>query len=85
MTDPGICHGHAGLYQTAWRAAHDATDPALAARLPVLADRLGQHARPDAARGSGFLDGNAGAALALTTAAGDSAPTSGWERCLLIS
>jgi hypothetical protein len=85
ITHPGICHGLAGLYQTTWRAAQDATEPALAACLPALADRLGQHASPSAARGSGFLEGNAGTALALTTAASDTAPTSGWDRCLLIS
>lgn len=85
ITQPGICHGHAGLYQTAWRAAQDATAPALAACLPALTDRLGRYARPDATRGSGFLEGNAGTALALTTAASNAAPTSGWDRCLLIS
>ncbi|SNS72675.1 lanthionine synthetase C family protein [Actinomadura mexicana] len=85
ITDAGICHGLAGLCQTAWRAAQDAACPALAACLPDLADRLGQYAHPNAARGSGFLEGNAGTALALTSAASDSAPTSGWDRCLLIS
>ncbi|WP_242891073.1 lanthionine synthetase C family protein [Actinomadura litoris] len=84
ITDPGICHGLAGLYQTTWRATQDAVDPTLAACLPALADRLAQHALPDATRGSGFLEGNAGTALALTTAASDATPTSGWDRCLLI-
>ncbi|TDB88836.1 lanthionine synthetase [Actinomadura sp. KC216] len=85
ITDPGICHGLSGLYQTTWRTAQDATEPALAACLPALADRLGQYLIPNAARDSGFLEGNAGIALALTTAASDTAPTSGWDRCLLIS
>src|SRR5690606_41486781 len=26
LTDPGLCHGWAGLYQTAWRIAADALD-----------------------------------------------------------
>ena len=34
VTDGGLCHGAAGLYQTAWRAAADATAPAVAASLP---------------------------------------------------
>ena len=40
LTEPGLCHGLAGLYQTAFRAAADATSPAIAAQLPPLTDRL---------------------------------------------
>ncbi|MEU9190148.1 lanthionine synthetase C family protein [Streptomyces sp. NPDC048484] len=82
ITDAGLCHGWAGVYQTAFRAAHDAAAPALRAILPDLAAALTQHARPG--RGPGLLLGDAGTALALTTAAHDAAPTSGWDACLLI-
>ncbi|QTT78165.1 lanthionine synthetase C family protein [Streptomyces mobaraensis NBRC 13819 = DSM 40847] len=82
LTDAGLCHGWAGVYQTAWRAAHDAATPALRATLPGLAAALTQHARPG--HDPGLLQGDAGTALALTTAAHDTAPTSGWDACLLI-
>ncbi|MEO3861335.1 lanthionine synthetase C family protein [Acrocarpospora sp. B8E8] len=87
ITDAGLCHGAAGLYQTAWRAARDATTPALAERLPHLADNLARRSQPDTdtASGPGLLEGDAGTALALHTAAHDTAPTSGWDACLLIN
>ncbi|WP_369825187.1 lanthionine synthetase C family protein [Kitasatospora sp. Root107] len=81
ITDAGLCHGWAGLYQTTWRAASDATTPALHTALPRLAAELVRHSGPGA--GPGFLEGDAGTALALTTAA-TGAPTSGWDACLLI-
>ncbi|MEU6379535.1 lanthionine synthetase C family protein [Streptomyces sp. NPDC046909] len=82
ITDAGLCHGWAGVYQTAFRAAHDAAAPALRAALPDLAAALTRHARPGG--DPGLLQGDAGTALALTTAAHDAAPTSGWDACLLI-
>lgn len=82
IADTGLCHGWAGIYQTAWRAARDAATPALADALPGLADALMRHARPGP--DPGLLQGDAGTALALTTAAHDAAPTSGWDACLLI-
>ncbi|MFF4699930.1 lanthionine synthetase C family protein [Streptomyces chattanoogensis] len=82
LTDAGLCHGWAGVYQTAWRAARDAATPALRAALPGLADALSRHAHPGP--DPGLLQGDAGTALALTTAAHDAAPTSGWDTCLLI-
>jgi hypothetical protein len=84
ITDAGMCHGWAGVYQTAWRAARDATTPAIAATLPSLTAALTSHARPIAEGDPGFLDGDAGTALALHTAAQDAAPISGWDSCLLI-
>jgi len=84
MTDPGLCHGWAGLYQTAWRAAHDACTPVISTRLPHLADLMAQHAgakHPD----TGLLNGTAGLALALHTAARSTLPISGWDSCLLIN
>jgi lantibiotic biosynthesis protein len=82
VTDTGLCHGWAGIYQTAWRAAHDATTPTLSAILPDLAEALAHHAAPGP--DCSFLEGDAGTALALHTAAHDAAPTSGWDACLLI-
>ncbi|MGA5134418.1 lanthionine synthetase C family protein [Streptomyces olivoreticuli] len=84
LTDAGLCHGWAGVYQTVWRAARDADTPALRQVLPHLADHLARHAMPGAAGDPGFLEGSSGAALALMTAAQDTAPTSGWDACLLI-
>ncbi|MFI8811364.1 MULTISPECIES: lanthionine synthetase C family protein [unclassified Streptomyces] len=84
ITDTGLCHGWAGLYQTVWRAARDARTGALNAYLPTLADALVRHGCPGAGPGPGFLDGDAGTALALITAAHDAAPTCGWDACLLI-
>lgn len=40
LTGTGLCHGSAGLFQTAWRIAADARKPTLAAYLPALAARL---------------------------------------------
>ncbi|MFB7353462.1 lanthionine synthetase C family protein [Streptomyces gardneri] len=82
ITDPGLCHGWAGLYQTVWRAAQDAATPALAEHLPHLGERLRQHTGPDA--GEGFLNGTAGTALALATHTTNRPPVSGWDTCLLI-
>jgi hypothetical protein len=82
ITDAGLCHGWAGVYQTAFRAAHDAAAPALRATLPDLTAALTRHAQPGG--DPGLLQGAAGTALALTTAAHDAAPTSGWDACLLI-
>lgn len=84
ITDSGLCHGTAGIFQTAWRAARDAKTPELAARLPVVAARLTRH-NADAPDDPGFLNGKAGFALALETLRRDSPPRSGWDECLLIN
>ncbi|MEU1900632.1 lanthionine synthetase C family protein [Nocardiopsis dassonvillei] len=83
ITDAGLCHGWAGLYQTVRRAAADAASSALAGHLPRLADALVRHADVSE-HGHGFLEGTTGTALALMTAARDTPPTSGWDACLLI-
>jgi hypothetical protein len=85
LTDPGLCHGWAGVYQTAWRAARDAATPELATVLPELADEFVQHTVTAPETEPGFLDGKAGTILALHTAAFDAAPISGWDACLLIN
>jgi hypothetical protein len=82
ITDTGLCHGWAGIYQTAWRTARDAAIPVLDAALPGLAEALTRHAHPGT--DPGLLEGDAGTALALNTAAHDTVPTSGWDACLLI-
>lgn len=85
ITDTSLCHGWAGLYQTAWRAAHDALTPEIAARLPRLAALLLRAADPDHADGSGLLVEATGLALAVHTAAYNTEPISGWDACLLIT
>ncbi|MEW1549565.1 lanthionine synthetase C family protein [Streptomyces tsukubensis] len=84
LTDVGLCHGWAGVYQTTWRAAQDATGPILRAALPRLASSLLDAVGKRKPTGPGFLDGETGTALTLTTAARDKAPLSGWDACLLI-
>lgn len=86
VTDGTICHGTAGLFQTAWRAAADAADSAISAHLPQLHAML-DHAMPAAPSGQniGILNGAAGIALARHTAESATAPSSGWDACLLIA
>ncbi|MET8411763.1 lanthionine synthetase C family protein [Streptomyces sp. NPDC005195] len=85
VTDTGLCHGWAGIYQTAVRAAADAIDP----RLRVLPKRLGTTLAAQAQSGgppeTGLINGAAGTALALTTFASQQAPITGWDACLLIN
>lgn len=84
LAEIGLCHGTAGLLQSVWRMAIDARSPALAAELPRLAARLTaqlHHPLPDPE----FMDGAAGAALALHTAGTGTAPASGWDTCLLLA
>ncbi|MFD6989388.1 lanthionine synthetase C family protein [Streptomyces sp. NPDC059943] len=85
ITDTGLCHGWAGIYQTATRASADARDP----RLQTLPQHLGGPfsalSSPGTAPVTGLLNGMAGTALALTTLASQQAPTTGWDACLLIN
>jgi hypothetical protein len=82
VTQAGLCHGAAGLYMTAMRAARDAATPDISACLPDLANLLlSLTGRPSS---PGFLDGADGTALALHAAA-EGPPLSGWDACLLIS
>ncbi|WP_019546703.1 lanthionine synthetase C family protein [Streptomyces sulphureus] len=82
LTDPGLCHGWAGLYQTTRHTVRDARIRELATHLPVLAAAL-THQAQDLPASSGFLTGATGVALALTTAAAPETPTCGWDACLL--
>lgn len=87
ITEPGLCHGIAGVYQTAYRAARDARNPAIGRRLPVLAAKLAQHAGSLGDQGDegGLLTGGAGVALALETTRHTAPPRTGWDACLLIT
>lgn len=84
VTDSGLCHGWAGIYQTATRAAADARDPRLQTLPKRLGDTLAANAQP-CLPGPGLINGDAGTALALTTYASQQAPISGWDACLLIN
>ncbi|WP_424636883.1 lanthionine synthetase C family protein [Embleya sp. AB8] len=88
VTDAGLCHGAAGLHQTAWHAARDARNPDLAALLPAAAHRLRRLASRPHDHGPGFLEGDAGTLLALHTTTldlTDRPPASGWDACLLLT
>ncbi|GAA1122277.1 lanthionine synthetase C family protein [Nocardiopsis composta] len=84
LADTGVCHGWAGLFQTAWRAAADAADPRLPALLPRLAGAFTNALPSTPPSAPGLLDGGAGTVLALLTAASDRIET-GWDTCLLIN
>ncbi|MGH3763107.1 lanthionine synthetase C family protein [Actinophytocola sp.] len=85
ITDHGLCHGWAGLYLTAWRAAQDALTPEISHHLPQLAASLTRHADVSDQDDPGLLTGATGLALAAHTAARNTAPISGWDACLLIT
>ncbi|MFJ8980454.1 lanthionine synthetase C family protein [Streptomyces sp. NPDC102282] len=84
VTDSGLCHGWAGIYQTATHAASDALDPRLHTLLLRLGDTLAANAQPGLP-GPGLINGDAGTALALMTYASQQAPITGWDACLLIN
>ncbi|MFD9869063.1 lanthionine synthetase C family protein [Streptomyces niveus] len=96
-TDAGLCHGFAGLAHLAARTAADAapqTADQLRAVLPaLLSTLLPPGTTPDEAAtalvndpaGPGLLDGAAGTALGVLTAAGPQPPRTAWDACLLIA
>lgn len=84
LVDSGLCHGTAGVLQTAWRMAADAHTPDIATELPRLSARLLTQLRC-APEDTEFLDGHAGIALALHTAATHTTPLTGWDTCLLLA
>ncbi|MFI5863674.1 lanthionine synthetase C family protein [Streptomyces sp. NPDC051546] len=82
ITGTGLCHGTAGLFQTVWRTAQDARTLGLSVAADELTTVLeSQAAEPD----PGLLEGAAGQALALATAARGRPPASGWDAYLLIN
>ncbi|MEV7230937.1 lanthionine synthetase C family protein [Polymorphospora sp. NPDC051019] len=82
IRDNSLCHGWAGLYQTAWRSAQDARTPAVLAHLPHLAHHLCQERV--GGEQQGLLEGQAGRLLALHTAV-HGAPRTGWDAYLLLN
>lgn len=85
IREVGLCHGIAGVLQTTWRMAADALTPDLSKQVPRLVDTLLHRLDTAPPATAEFLDGSAGVALALHTAATDTAPRSGWDRCLLLA
>ncbi|MGW1878420.1 lanthionine synthetase C family protein [Streptomyces sp. NPDC001975] len=86
LTDASLCHGWAGLIQTASRAAADAVDDELAGHLPRLRTRLDEHLNhsglPD---GVGLMDGTSGMHLVRLSDPVNTATTAPWDRCLLVA
>ncbi len=74
LVDRGLCHGTAGLLTAARRIAADALTPIPTEPLA----RLHHHTTPAATEPTGFLDGAAGADLAVV------GTTTGWDACLLL-
>ncbi|WP_131785686.1 lanthionine synthetase C family protein [Protofrankia symbiont of Coriaria ruscifolia] len=85
ITDTSLCHGWAGLFQTVWRTATDSATTTGALFRPDPTDILLHHARPGPDDGPGLLEGHAGLALAVHTAAHNTPPLSGWDACLLLA
>ncbi len=79
VIDAGLCHGLAGVYQTAIRAAEGALSSTISQRLPALAASLA------AGSDAGLLTGCVGVNLALEGARRAALPLSGWDSCLLIA
>jgi hypothetical protein len=85
LTGPGLCHGLAGTYQAAARAAVDAITPAIGGRLPAIGAMLAAGLPGGAAGQPGLLTGDTGTRLALETARRSAMPISGWDSCLLLA
>ncbi|WP_328469075.1 lanthionine synthetase C family protein [Actinoplanes sp. NBC_00393] len=88
LPELGLCHGKAGLLQSAHRMATSSSDPdratQLAARLPVLAAQLTAQLASITAGVHELLDGTAGALLALhTVRLGE--PATSWDAFLLLT
>ncbi|MFI5495255.1 lanthionine synthetase C family protein [Actinoplanes sp. NPDC051859] len=88
LTGIGLCHGIAGLLQAAWRTATTSRHPAMAvqlrAELLALTSDLARQLGTEASGSPEFMDGAAGAALALHTFHADACVT-GWDAFLLLS
>jgi hypothetical protein len=85
LTEPGLCHGTAGLLQAAWRMAADATTREIDAELPRVAARLATQLAGRADDNPELLDGAAGATLALHTAGTGNAPEPYWDAFLALA
>jgi len=84
----GLCHGKAGLLQSACRMTADSTDrdrsAQLAALIPGLAAELAAQLAADNHDVPELLDGTAGAALALHTVT-TGTPATSWDAFLALS
>jgi lantibiotic biosynthesis protein len=85
LTEPGLCHGTAGLLQAAWRMAADTATSEISAELPRLAGRLAAQLAEPGHGNPELLDGTAGATLALHTAGTGSAPSPSWDAFLALA
>jgi hypothetical protein len=85
LTDLGLCHGWAGLYQTIWRAAQEASTVDLRTGLRLFRGQLTKQATRCEAMPGGLLEGDAGLGLVLHTIDAGTIPASGWDTCLLIT
>jgi hypothetical protein len=82
LTEPGLCHGTAGLLQSAWRMAADSAAPEIGRELPRITARLTGQITAGSDRNPELLDGMAGAALALHTVGAGCRPEPGWDAFL---
>ncbi|MET8218441.1 lanthionine synthetase C family protein [Streptomyces hirsutus] len=86
LTDASLCHGWAGLTQTIFRAAADAVDDELASWIPHLTARLDEHLdQRGLPHDAGLMEGTAGIHLTRLTDPADTAITTPWDRCLLLT
>ncbi|MGV9386231.1 lanthionine synthetase C family protein [Nonomuraea sp. NPDC003707] len=84
LPEIGLCHGTAGLLQSAWWMAADAHTSQIGAELPTVANRLTTQISRRMPEPE-LLDGAAGAALALHTIGTGIAPASRWDTFLLLA
>ena len=84
LSDIGLCHGKAGLMHAGWRMAADARNPDLVGALSDITAQLTIQVSGSTGD-SEFMDGAAGAALALQTAGTGTAPASCWDAFLLLA
>lgn len=85
LTEPGLCHGTAGLLHCAWRMSADARTPGIREALPALAADVTSGLRRRPPTEAGLLDGLAGVALALHTIGTGSAPAPCWDSFLALA
>ena len=82
LTEPGLCHGWAGLVHTVRHAANDAhTEPLALAASGIRSDEPRLHFLQKKDIGDGFLTGSAGFTLVDHAAAH---MTAAWDTCLLL-
>jgi hypothetical protein len=85
LPEIGLCHGKAGLLQSAWRMAADAGNSDIAVELPRLSGQLVEQLQ-EPFDNPELLDGAAGAALALhTVGVGSTEELVQWDRFLALS